>query len=105
LADSYIYLWAYEVSPEAVDDFCELYGPEGPWVALFRKAPGYLDTQLLEDRSQTGRFVTIDRWESEEAFSNFRAKFGDEFDRLDQLGERLTVRETPLGGFRGHRRD
>lgn len=104
LVDSYIYLWVYEVSPEAVDDFCELYGPDGAWVALFRQAPGYLDTQLLEDRHQMGRFVTIDRWESEEAFSNFRAAFEDHFDHLDHLGEELTVRETPLGEFRVHRR-
>jgi len=93
------YLWAYEVSPEMVDDFYELYGPEGAWVALFRRAPGYLDTELIVDRNQPSRFVTIDRWESKEAFDSFRTEFGTDFDQLDRLGEELIERETMLGEF------
>lgn len=82
-----------------VDDFCELYGPRGAWVALFRRAPGYLDTELIVDRNQRSRFVTIDRWESKEAFDSFRTKFGTDFDHIDRLGEELIERETMLGEF------
>jgi len=93
-------MWAYRVSPERLDEFQELYGPNGSWFGLFRRAPGYLDTQLFQDRNESGRFITIDRWESEEAFVGFRADFAEEFDRLDRLGEGLTVEESALGEFR-----
>jgi hypothetical protein len=43
--------------------------------------------------------LTIDRWESEEAFRTFRARFANEFERLDSEGEYLTLEETPLGEF------
>lgn len=94
-----MYIWAYEVLPGRVDDFYELYGPKGSWVALFRQAPGYLATELLLDRAQAGRFVTIDRWESSVAFTSFRDEFAEEFDRLDRLGEHLTSHEVLLGEF------
>ncbi len=99
LSSPFVYIWAYEVLPGRVDDFNELYGPQGAWVALFRRAPGYLDTELLLDRTQAGRFVTIDRWESSDAFTSFRDKFAEEFDRLDRLGEQLTSHEVLLGEF------
>ena len=94
-----MYIWAYEVLSGRVDDFYELYGPKGSWVALFRRAPGYLDTQLLLDRNQAGRFLTIDRWESRVAFTSFRDTFAEEFNRLDHLGEQLTSHEVLLGEF------
>ena len=100
MPDPFVYLWAYRVLPECLDAFQEIYGPEGSWVELFRLAPGYLDTQLLQDRNESDRFITIDRWESEEAFVSFRARFAREFDDLDRTGERLTVGETALGEFR-----
>ena len=96
-AEPFIYIWAYRVPPEKVDEFRRLYGPEGAWVRLFRQAPGYVDTDLYRDRNDGDRYVTIDRWESEEAFENFRASFAEEFERLDRDGEHLTLEETPLG--------
>lgn len=100
MPDPFVYMWAYRVLPECFDEFQEIYGPEGSWVELFRRAPGYLDTQLLQDRNESNRFITIDRWESEEAFVSFRTKLAREFDDLDRMGERLTMDETALGEFR-----
>jgi heme-degrading monooxygenase HmoA len=95
----YVYMWSYEVAPEDRDAFCDLYGPEGPWIVLFRESPAYLGTQLLVDLDDIGRFVTIDRWESKEAFVGFRSSFAEEFDALDRRGGRLTSREVLLGEF------
>ncbi len=95
----YVYVWVYEVDPETRDQFRELYGPGGPWVDLFAKAPGYIGTQLLCDLDDSGRFITIDRWESEGAFAAFRSEYHDEFHRLDLMGEELTISETPIGEF------
>ncbi len=99
MPDPFVYLWDYRVSLEGLDEFRELYGPNGSWVELFRRAPGYLDTQLLRDRDESNRFITIDRWESEEAFVSFRTRFSADFDRLDRLGEGLTIEESALGEF------
>lgn len=99
LSSSFVYIWVYDVLPEKVEDFRRLYGPNGRWVALFRQASGYLDTQLLHDRTRDNRFVTIDRWESHQAVTAFRAKFADEFDRLDELGAQMTADEALLGEF------
>ena len=97
--DPFVYMWAYRVPFQRVDEFRRLYGPEGDWVRLFRQAPGYVNTLLYRDRSDRDRYVTIDRWESEEAFTKFRAKFADEFEQLDLEGEGLTLEQTPLGEF------
>ncbi len=98
-ANPFIYIWAYRVLPERADEFRRLYGPDGAWVQLFRQAPGYLGTDLYRDRDNGDRYVSIDRWESEEAFRGFRAKFAKEFERLDSDGGQLTLEETPLGEF------
>lgn len=103
MTDPFVYLWVYRVSPERLDEFLELYGPEGSWAALFRQAPGYLDTQLLRDRNESSRYITIDRWESKHAFTAFRESFAREFENLDRLGGQLTDEETPLGEFRPSR--
>lgn len=87
------------MNPERREEFIDLYGPGGRWVALFRQASGYLDTQLLQDRDEADRFITIDRWESREAFTKFRDRFADEFARLDSLGEKLTLDEAIIGEF------
>ena len=97
--DTFIDLWAYRVPPQKADEFGRLYGSEGAWVRLFRQAPGYLDTHLYRDRNDAYRYVTVDRWESEEAFRAFRVRFAEEFEHLDIEGEHLTVEETPLGEF------
>ena len=96
---SYVYLWEFHVRPGAEADFERHYGSTGTWVALFRRAPGYVDTRLLKDRAVPGRYVTIDRWESEEAYRAFRARFAGEHDAVDRACEALTVEETPLGAY------
>ena len=95
--DPFTYIWAYRVPSEGVDEFRSLYGPEGAWVRLFRQAAGYLDTVLYRDRNDRTRYVTIDRWESEQAFRGFRTRFAEDFERLDTAGKHLTIEETPLG--------
>ena len=63
---------------------------------LSRQAPGYPDTGLYRDRNDQDRYVTIDRWGSERAIRGFRARFAEEFERLNSDGEDLTLEETPI---------
>jgi heme-degrading monooxygenase HmoA len=95
----YMYAWEYDVAPEHEPAFLRAYGPDGDWVQLFRRAPGYLRTELFRDIARPGRFVTLDYWETPEAFAAFRARFAKEFEALDVRCEALTVREAEIGRF------
>ncbi len=96
---AYTYIWAYRVKPDSLDAFLEHYGPDGRWVELFRRAEGYLGTELLRDRAEANRYVTIDRWSSAEAFAKFRSKFASEFEQLDRYCESFTEQEREIGTF------
>ena len=96
---TYTYLWEFVVESEHVDDFERHYGPQGSWVQLFRQAAGYIDTLLLRDSTNPQRFITIDRWENEEAYREFRTEFSQQYATLDRLCENLAMRETLIGEF------
>ena len=96
---AYVYMWEYLVAPDHIDAFKRAYGPSGSWIQLFRRAPGYIRTELHQDRSHPGRFVTIDYWESPAAWEAFRSRFGDEFEVLDAKCEAFTTREREIGRF------
>jgi heme-degrading monooxygenase HmoA len=92
-----VYVWAYRVLSDDVEEFCNLYGVDGEWVKLFRRARGYVSTELYRDRKETGRFLTIDRWDSAEAYRQFRGEYAEQFKALDEKGGQFTQEETPLG--------
>ena len=98
-SESHTYIWAYRVKPDSLDAFLEHYGPEGRWVELFRRAEDYLGTELLRDRAEANRYVTIDRWSSAEAFAKFRSTFASEFEQLDRHCESFTEQEREIGTF------
>jgi heme-degrading monooxygenase HmoA len=92
-------LWEFTVDPARRAEFEKHYGPDGDWARLFRRAVGYLGSELLRDRAEPARFLTIDRWETREAFLAFRRDYGAEYERLDRELEGLANREAPLGEF------
>jgi heme-degrading monooxygenase HmoA len=95
----YAYLWEFLVRPDEQTEFERHYGPDGTWAALFRLSSGYIGTELLHDRSQPLRYVTIDRWESVAAYRAFRAQRSSEYEELDRLCAGLTTHEASLGEF------
>jgi heme-degrading monooxygenase HmoA len=92
----YIYIWEYAVRPERLADFERAYGPDGPWVALFRRAPGYVRTELFRDRDVAHWYLTIDYWVSAEAWKSFRASMSSEFEAIDGQCEMLTIEERKI---------
>ena len=92
-------LWEFTVPSSRQPEFEARYGPDGDWARLFRRAPGYLGTELLRDRSDPARYVTVDRWESIEAWLAFRRRFGAEYESLDRECAGLTAHEAPLGEY------
>jgi hypothetical protein len=93
-------VWEFVVKPRAVPRFRKLYGARGAWAVLFRRHPGYMGTQLLQDTTFRRRFLTIDSWQSRSQFERMRRAAREEYARLDATGEKLTVSERPLGVFR-----
>jgi heme-degrading monooxygenase HmoA len=96
----YAYVWEFRVPPEKRTEFEIAYGPGGPWQELFRRARGYVGTELLSDEADDTRYLTIDYWISREAFDELRSAFADEFEAIDRRCEELTSSERPLGDFR-----
>ena len=92
-------LWEFTVEAARRPEFETHYGPDGAWVRLFRRAPGYLGSELLHDRADPRRYLTVDRWESPEAWQAFRRQFGAEYERLDRELEGLASREAALGEY------
>ncbi len=54
---------------------------------------------LLNDRARRDRYFTVDRWESELAYRDFRRELAQAYDELDRSCEGLTIRETVVGEF------
>lgn len=92
-------LWEFEVAAEQAAEFERQYGPNGAWARLFRRATGYVETTLLRDEARPGRYVTIDWWESAEAYDRFRAVHAAAYEALDTACEALTIAERRLGRF------
>jgi heme-degrading monooxygenase HmoA len=98
-AAGFLSVWEFRVAPEHVETFERTYGPEGEWVRLFRRASGYVRTELHRDRQDPLRFLTVDYWESAAHWSAFRARHAREYESLDARCAGLTLSESAIGQF------
>jgi heme-degrading monooxygenase HmoA len=92
-------IWEFIVPPTRQAEFESRYGPDGDWVRLFRRGAGYLGSELLRDRADPQRYLTVDRWENLEAWRAFRSRFAADYDQLDRQFEGLAEHEAPLGEY------
>jgi len=99
MTSRYTYLWEFLVAPDRIEEFKHHYGPTGSWVTLFRRSPGYIETLLLQDSANPRRFITIDRWESLDAYQSFHSRFSREYAAIDEVCQHLTITEIPLGRY------
>jgi heme-degrading monooxygenase HmoA len=93
-------VWLFSVHSDRVDEFAQIYGPEGEWAQLFRRAPGYIETLLLSDVDEPNRFLVIDRWQDLASFEEFKRAHVAEYQELDTRCEVLTTLEKRIGIFR-----
>jgi hypothetical protein len=91
-------MFEYEVGDEARAEFERVYGPGGEWAAFFRGAEGYLGTELLVE-VDARRFLVIDRWTSEQAYTDFLTANAAEYERRSRGTAALYRRESRIGGF------
>jgi heme-degrading monooxygenase HmoA len=99
MSAEHVVVWRYRVPAERRDDFERAYGSDGPWVALFATAGGYLGTTLLRALEDDGVYLTIDRWRTPESFERFRDGFASSYEALDRKLQGLALEETCLGAF------
>jgi heme-degrading monooxygenase HmoA len=92
-------IWEYEVKDKFRVDFIEAYNSNGLWVKLFRKCKGYIKTELKQDVDHPKRFLTIDYWRSQTAFSAMKQTIGDEYSKLDKQCEAYTLSENHIGFY------
>ena len=90
-------IWRFRPGPGHAAAFEAAYGPDGDWATLFRRAPGYVRTELL--RGADGDYLTIDIWQSESDWTSFQAAHLAAYEELDKRCQPLTTRETKLGTF------
>ncbi len=95
----FCYIWDFRADPMRVEEFESAYGTNGLWAELFRKAPGYIRTELLRDSGGTNRYLTIDYWTNLDAYKGFRQDFSVEFRSLDRECEAFTKSERHVGDF------
>ena len=95
----FVILWEFRARPRTRAAFLRAYGSRGEWARLFRKAPGYLATQLLPDPEDRLRFFTVDIWKSAAAFRSAKRQWEAEYHALDALCGNFTTRERHIGSF------
>ena len=95
----FVALWEYEVRPGCEESFQSAYGPQGDWVRLFQRDPSYRETRLLMDLSRPRFYFTLDYWDSESAFDQFKSTNHTTYGPIDRATEHLTVSERRLSTF------
>jgi heme-degrading monooxygenase HmoA len=95
-AGVFVRVWEYEVPPDRTGAFITAYAADGPWGELFRRAGGFLGTELYRDSARPGRYLTIDRWQDEQAWQAFLAAFRPDYESLDAQLEGIAAVERSL---------
>ena len=90
---TYSVVWEFRPAPGRVEAFEEAYGAEGRWAELFRRASGYLGTELQRPATGESWYRTTDRWTSAAEYEAFKAAFAAEYRALDEACEALTAEE------------
>jgi heme-degrading monooxygenase HmoA len=93
----YIIVWEFRVRNDGTPAFIQGYGSAGGWVRLFQRGEGYVGTELTRSVKDPQLFYTLDTWQSEAGYAEFRKAFGDEYRALDESFEGLTEHERLIG--------
>ena len=95
----FVALWEYEVKTGCEESFQSAYGPSGDWVRLFQSDQHYHETRLLQDLSRPRFYFTLDYWDSETAFEQFKTANQAAYTAVDRTTEPLTLSERRLATF------
>lgn len=94
---THVIVWEFYVRAGFEREFEDVYGSSGDWARLFARSADFQGTELVRDASTAGRYLTVDRWESAEAFEEFRKTYAAEYEALDARCEAWTETEVKIG--------
>jgi heme-degrading monooxygenase HmoA len=95
----FLVLWEFDVKPGFESGFEKVYGRDGDWAQFFRCDPHYRETRLLRDALRPRAYMTLDFWDSRDAYEHFRQQNREAYLTLDHSCEAMTLREKHLGSF------
>ena len=100
----FLIMWEFQVCAGMKKHFEKGYGPEGEWARLFAQDEAYIGTELIHDLKGRGlkgegTYVTLDFWQSQEAYDAFRKRHLAKYKALDQKCEEMTESEREIGRF------
>lgn len=95
----WVIIWEFLVRPESRQKFESLYGRAGVWARFFARGQGYLGTELIRDKHDGRRYVTLDFWASRVAYEGFREQYRAEYEAIDSECEDMTESEVEIGRF------
>jgi heme-degrading monooxygenase HmoA len=94
-------VYRYQVHASQARAFEHAYGPSGPWVALFRRYPGYRRTRLFRHKQNSSLYICVDVWETKADFEAFRSAAADIYGRMSNQFRMLYIEELLLGYYEG----
>jgi heme-degrading monooxygenase HmoA len=89
----FVRIWRFRAAAGREREFEQLNDSSGAWAQLFRVASGYLGTELQRVVGSPREYLTIDRWESRDAWLAFRQQHAAAYESLDHQAEPLTESE------------
>ena len=95
-AGVFVRVWEYQVPDDRAAAFSAAYAPDGAWGQLFGGAAGFVCTELYHDAARGDRYLTIDRWQTEQDWRSFLDTFGPAYESLDTQLEGLALAERSL---------
>lgn len=95
----HVIIWRFRPCRGKEEEFEMKYASGGAWDLLFRKAEGFVSTELLRTAGDSMSYVTIDRWRSAAAFADFLRVNKEAYAALDAECESLTTEEARIGTF------
>jgi len=92
----FVRVWEYDVLPLHVDEFERAYRGDGAWAQLFGRVEGFVGTELFRSAETPGRYLTVDRFLTEESWQDLRRDHATDYRSLDERCAGLTAAEREL---------
>lgn len=92
----FVRVWQYVVVEGREAEFQQMYAEDGAWAQLFACSDGFLGTELFRSVGNPRGYLTLDRFESEDAFRRFLEEHAASYAGLDRQTEGLTVSEREI---------
>jgi heme-degrading monooxygenase HmoA len=93
----FVALWEFEVKPGCEELFEAIYGADGAWAKLFLQDSQYRGTRLVRDVERERVYLTLDFWETREAYRRFKKENAAEYERTDRACGGMTAKECKIG--------